>query len=332
MTRVPHEDEIAPLLALDALESDEQADAELRMGTFPDGFATAAASLAESVTEAPPPDLRRAVLARARSRRAPGRPIGAAVPCAPLDAFVRTVADFAELLGTLTDAEWEADAHAEHGTVRDLVAHLAGIERLSIRWLDQDDVPQLLDHVASTRPVIAELANTSARDVARHWHETARQVATAAARGDQRRRVTFHDLRISVAGFLVTRTFELWAHGMDIAMATGRALPALDEQRMSLLSSELMTFVPQALAYRRSSVPGRTVRFVLTGSAGGVYDVPLAPGDGAGEPDAVVVVDTVDLCRVAARRLAPMQLDTRVEGDRELVGRVLADLDALARD
>jgi hypothetical protein len=59
-------------------------------------------------------------------------------------------------------------AHAEHGRVRELVAHLAGVERLVLRWLDPEDtVPDLPDHVAATRPVIAELADTDPHEIAR---------------------------------------------------------------------------------------------------------------------------------------------------------------------
>ena len=47
--------------AVDALESDEQADAELRLGTFPLPMSSAAAALAEVAATAPPADLRASV-------------------------------------------------------------------------------------------------------------------------------------------------------------------------------------------------------------------------------------------------------------------------------
>jgi len=148
-----------------------------------------------------------------------------------------------------------------------------------------------------------------------------------------------------VPGLLVIRTFEIWAHAMDVASATGRPLPRLDPERMALLSGRLMAVVPFALAYRGSTAPGRIGRFVLTGSAGGCFTVPLAPvsdtppefGSGVSfdtvdEPDFTLVADALDLCRLAARRLRPAELASTVEGDRELAELVLADLDAFARD
>ncbi len=92
-------DEIAALLALDALEPDEQADAELRAGTFPPGLAEAAAVLAETTVAEPPAALRSATLARALARRAAGRPVDGVHPCAPAEAFDRTIADLDRLLG-----------------------------------------------------------------------------------------------------------------------------------------------------------------------------------------------------------------------------------------
>jgi hypothetical protein len=331
MTSFDHD--LATLLALDALEPDEQADAELLLGMFPIGLTDASAALAEQVATEPPPDLRDDVLSHALSRRRPGRPVDAATPCEPAEAFNRTVEDLHQLLESLSDIDWDAPAHDEHGTVRELVAHLVGVEKLSVRWLDEtDDVPAMLDHIAATRPVVDQLAETGPREIARQWHSAALAVSAAAATGDPTRQVSFHDLSTSVEGFLVTRTFELWAHAMDISLATGRGLLQLDGERMVMMSSRLMAAVPVALAYRRSTVADRTIRFVLTGAAGGCYTAALRPGDAPGRPDATVVADAVDVCRVAARRLPPDQLEVVIDGDRQLADLVLAGLDAFARD
>ena len=327
------DDELAALLALDALGPDEQADVELRLGTFHTPLSEASAALAELAATAPPADLRADTIGRALARRPAGRAVDGASPCSATEAFDRTVGDLFGLLSSLTDAEWDVAAHREHGRVRDLIAHLIGVERLSVRWLDPaDDVPVMVDHIASTRDVVDELAERPPHELAALWHDAARAVVPAAALGDPARQVSFHDLTTSIAGFLITRTFELWAHSMDIAAATGRPMPELDPERMAALSGRLMAAVPLALAYRGSTVPGRTARFVLTGPSGGCYDVPLNPGSHVGEPDVVVVADTIDLCRVAAHRLRPRDLAATIEGDPQLAGLVLAGLSAFARD
>jgi len=326
------DDELAALLALDALLPGEQADAELRIGVLAPDLADVAGLLAENTVTTPPPGLRAATLARAMSRRPPGRPIDAAQPCEPAVAFGRTVEDLNNLLGTLTDAEWNAPAHAEHGRVRDLVAHLVGVERLVLRWLDpQDTVPDLPDHVAATRAVIAELADTDPRDVAQQWYEAARAVAAATAT-DRGREVVFHDSTVSIDQLLLTRTGELWAHAIDICQAAGRPLPQLDPERMATLCGALMAAVPLAMASRGTPAPGRAARFVLTGPAGGIYTVPLAPLAQAAEPAVTIVTDATGLCQVAVRRLRPEQLEAAIDGDRELGDLVLAGIGSLARD
>jgi uncharacterized protein (TIGR03083 family) len=302
------------------------------MGTFAPGLAEAGRALAEQAAAPPPRDLRALTMDQALRRRTAGLPAEGVTPCEPAAAFDRTVADMYALLASLSDAEWNAAAHPEHGRVRDLVAHLIGVERLSVRWLQGEVMPELPDHVAATRGVVDELARAEPHEVARQWHEAARAVAAAAAAGDQARDVGFHDLTMGVEGFLVTRTFEIWAHAMDISAATGRPLLRLDPERMTVLSRRLMAVVPLALAYRRKTAPGRTARFVLTGEAGGCYTVALDPNTDPGEPDVTLVADAVDLCRLAARRLRPDELGAVVEGDRQLAGLVLAGLDAFARD
>jgi uncharacterized protein (TIGR03083 family) len=212
------------------------------------------------------------------------------------------------------------------------MAHLVGVERLSVRWLREDDVPPLPDHVASTRPVVDSLADAEPAEVRRQWYAATREVAAAAAQTDPRRVFRFHDMQATVSGFLIIRTFELWAHAMDITVATGRPLLRLDDERMAALSSRLMAALPMALTFRHRTAPGRTMKFVLTGPAGGTYTVALHPGEQPGDPDAVLVADTTQLCLVAAQRLTPDALPAAVDGDRELAATVLAGIDGFARD
>jgi uncharacterized protein (TIGR03083 family) len=251
----------------------------------------------------------------------------------PREAFGRTVEDFAALLAGLSEDEWNRPAHDQHGRVRDLVAHLVGVEALCLGWLDPERPPDAsveLDHVAATRPVIDALAEMEPAVLARRWQTAARAVASAAREGDPKRPVHFHDLVGDVDALLVIRTFELWAHGMDIALATDHPLPMLDDERMALLSSRLMNSVPALVAYRGLALPDTRVRFVLTGPAGGCYDVKF----GAPAPDTrlTVVADAVELCRVAARRLPAERLAVDVDGDRDVAALLLGAVDAFARD
>jgi uncharacterized protein (TIGR03083 family) len=331
------DDQLAALLALDALEAGEQIDAELRLDTWPLEQADATVPLAEAVSAEPPTDLRGDVLAAALARRPAGRPVSSPESLLPADAFGRTIEDFWSLLTSLQDDEWDAVAHEDHGRVRDLVAHLVGVEQLNLRWLDPgDDVPYLPDHVASTRPVVESLAEAPPADVVRAWHESALAMLAAAREHDGARQIPFHDIAVSVDGLMTIRTFELWAHGMDIADATGRPLPMLDDARLLLMSSRLMGALSRALAYNGVTTGDRTARFVLTGPAGGCYDIALDPAGSPPpadyEPDTTIVADVVDLCLVAAARLDHGELARSLEGDPALAELVLANVSAFARD
>jgi hypothetical protein len=330
-------DPLAALLALDALEADERSAAELRLDVWPLEHAAVIVPLAESVSTEPPTDLRGEVLGAALARRPAGRPVRSPQPLLPAEAFRRTMEEFWSLLTSLEDDEWDAVAHEDHGRVRDLVAHLVGVERLNLRWLDPvDDVPYLPDHVEATRPVVAVLSQAPPADVARAWHDAALDMLAAAGEYDGARQIPFHDISVSVDGLLTMRTFELWAHGMDIAHATRLPLPMLDDARLLLMSSRLMGALPQALAYRGVSTGDRTARFVLTGPAGGCYDIaldPTGPPPSPGfEPDTTIVADVVDLCLVAAARLDHNELESAFEGDPTLAELVLANVGAFARD
>src|ERR671930_47451 len=96
-----------------------------------DMFELSTLPLAEALAEPPPADLRADVLAGAVARRPAGRPKTRPAPIASADAFERSVDDFYDLLSSLGPAEGEVDAHEDHGRVRDLVAHLVAVERLS---------------------------------------------------------------------------------------------------------------------------------------------------------------------------------------------------------
>lgn len=282
---------------------------------------------------APPAGLRPDVLARALARRGAGDVIGRPEPSTPAAAFAQTVEDFHSLLATLTDADWAAPS-LPHTSVAALVAHVAGMEQLSLAWLvgPTPDPATVADHLESTRPMVAALAGSSGPMVAARWYELARDVAAAAASVPADQPVLAHDLPTSAEGLLVLRTFELWAHMHDIAAATGQPASDLDAPRMALMSERLMAVLPFAVALRGVTAPGRTARLVLTGPAGGCYNVALDPSEAPGEPDTTIVVDVVDLCRVAARRLDAGALTVTIEGDQALAERVLASADAFARD
>lgn len=273
------------------------------------------------------------VLARALERRPAGRPVDAPQPASPLEAFLAAAVQLDAQLVALEPAEWAAPAHHHHGTVRDLVAHLVGVERLALQWVQAPAGAELVptDHLTA-RSASGDLAGTDGPTLGRIWFGAARRLHTASAVADPSKPILAHDLPTDVEGLLVLRAFELWAHLQDICRATGRPVPDAEDERMALMAARLMEALPVAMALRGPRITSRTARFVLTGRAGGCFDVPLGPVDVARPADVTVVADAVDACRVAARRLAAADLDAHVEGDAALAAALLAALDAFAQD
>jgi uncharacterized protein (TIGR03083 family) len=278
---------------------------------------------------------REAMLQRAIAVRAPGRPVAAPDPSRPLDAFVAAVEQLAATLRTLTPDDWRRPAHHDIGTVRDVIAHLYGVEVVVLGWITapEDAEPVASEHLEVTRWAVDELADTLPGVIVERWYDAAHAVADACRAADPERAILAHDLPTDVDGLLVLRSFELWAHLEDVCRATGRPLPVVDEPRLTLMSQRLMGALPLAVAWRQTTVPMRSVRFVLTGPAGGCYDVDLASaGVGGTDDEVTIVADTADICRVAARRLDPAELDAVVEGDGDGALALLATVDAFARD
>ena len=290
--------------------------------------------LAEAAVTEVPDDLLPNVLAVASARRAPGTPItGADRAVSPADAFDATVRDLTDLLTSLSPQEWAAPTATEYGDVHALVAHLAGMEALAVSWLiDDEAAARPTDHVEATQPTIDALRMASADEVTQRWSQGARRFVELARASDAERPVVANNIPTTADGMIVLRIFELWTHTDDICRAIGRPLTRLDESRLSLMSTRLVDVLPFALALDGGPPATGTVRFVLTGPGGGCYDRSMTPGAPAGVPEARIVADVVDLCRVAARRLDPHDLAVDIEGDRALAERVLACAGAFAQD
>ena len=262
-------------------------------------LADALAAVGSAVGAEPPLDVRASVLSRAFGQA----PSTVVAPCTPVDAYLGAAADIRPLLA---------------GGPTELVQHVVGIEELVLRWARGDEVT-VADHAAVRSD--ADLAT---------WARVVDDVA-ATAELDLSRPVTAYGLSTDVEGLLVLRTFELWTHAQDL---TG-TVPRTDPARLALMSSRLAAVLPAAMAVRNVRQPGRRARLVLTGSAPGCFDFPLDPGepaDAAAPPDVTIVADVVDVCRLAARRLAADDLAAAFEGDAALGRLVLTAADAFAQD
>ncbi|MFI6923495.1 maleylpyruvate isomerase family mycothiol-dependent enzyme [Nonomuraea spiralis] len=252
--------------------------------------ALALVGLPETAAE-PPPTLREAVLSGARRRRAPAA-LGVASVTVP---YAEQVALMDDLLAELSLPQWDAPI-ARHGTVRDLVGHLAandatvaafmglpgaGTAREHRRWRDQ--AGSLLERVSRAGEVLLGV-----------------EVALAGVR----------PARAPLRQAMIQRTFETWTHADDIRAATGRPPAPPRDEHVHLIAEFGLALLPRALKGARRDV---SVTVVLTGPGGGTWTVPLSRA--AGRVAALVSADAVGFCRLLAGRRPPDTFPYAAEGD-----------------
>lgn len=302
-------------LLLVALDS-----AELAGGPVPSGLE---ARLLDAARAARPP--------RGADWLAPGATTSA------FAAFSRTASDLGDLLASLSPEEWDARTALDGGDVRarDLVRHLVGVERYVLGQLGRLDAlaaPRREDHWPVTMSASAELAGEPPELAFRRWWHDVQLLMVACAELGPGHPVSYHHLAGSLRGLLLVRTFELWVHGDDIRQAVGRPLDLLDEERLTLMSGELMNVLPLGMGLSGCARPGRSARVELTGTGGGTFTIPLAPDEPAGPPDVRIRVGTIEFCRFASNRLRRDELALDVEGDASLIEPILVGATAFAAD
>ncbi|MFC4119227.1 maleylpyruvate isomerase family mycothiol-dependent enzyme [Nonomuraea zeae] len=244
----------------------------------------------------PPPSLREAVLSMARRRRSPAA-VGVATVATP---YAEQVALMDDLLAELSEPQWDAPI-ARHGTVKDLLAHLAANDATVAGFMGAKprSVPGL-------RPVAAH----------RHWREQAGSLLERVSAGSE----VLLGVEVALAGArparaplrqaMIQRTFETWTHADDIRAATDRSRAAPRDVHVHMIAEFGLALLPRAMKGPRRDV---SATVVLTGPGGGTWTVPLSP---ASDHVAVLLsADAVDFCRLLANRWPPDAFPYAAEGD-----------------
>ncbi|WP_106401572.1 maleylpyruvate isomerase family mycothiol-dependent enzyme [Actinocorallia populi] len=252
-------------------------------------------------------------------------------------AFEQTVRAVIGLAEGFTDAEWELPTDCPGWTVKDMVSHLVSAEELFLGDpLPAHDLPDL-PHVQNElgrmveigvdvrRPLPGAQVLEQLKAVLERRLAMLREVDPAAEApqpdgkpGDYTRLMMF-------------RAFDCWIHEQDIRRATGRP-GGLDSLAGAATWKVLLPGLPFVVGRRAGAEPGESVAFEITGareySVGVVVD-----GNGRGvlgdvpaEPTTRITLDWEDYVKLAAGRCAPGEAKAVVEGDRELAGRILANM------
>ena len=286
-----------------------------------------------------PSRLRGQVMAAATSRMRPSVHPGWAdadgSEISPYAAFIKTASELATMLDTLTAEEWSAPTAVEGASVRELVAHLVGVERYVLGQLGRGpsfSAPRREDHYPMSQEAAADLVGAAGDEVARAWWSEVTRLIAVCGEYEPQHELAYHHLGGSVRGMLVVRTFELWTHDDDIRRAINRPPNLLDGQRLALMSSDLMGVLNLGMALSGTTQPGRSASFNLMGPGGGSYDIALAPGETPGLADITITTSALDLCRLASNRLSADLIDLAVDGDRSLLEPILVGATAFAAD
>ncbi len=322
----PHDvDALLGAWALDALDPEEAAEVDAIAAADPElrreasELRAAVTALGDALAASPSPELRDQMLARASSVLRPGQPASD-----PVTAFASQVDALFELLGELEGDDWVRPARPYDWTVHGLVAHLLVIETYMAGQLDLaapiEGEPR--GHLAMGAGRIAAELTRGGPETAASWHAAATATIDALRSGrgpSPDAAVDFHGWPFTADTLLIARAFEVWTHADDVRRAIGRPVVTPAAADLRVMSSFSVTSLPLLWPLVVPDDDFGGARVVLTGDGGGTFDI--------GDPntrDALVVADVVDYCRLAARRIAPAELDAEIEGDRETGERLLA--------
>jgi uncharacterized protein (TIGR03083 family) len=311
--------------ALDAVEPNEVDEIEALLARDPDAAAEAdrlrgvagLLALAEGIR--PPPSLRDDMLASARARRA-ARPDGP-----QLARYGRETERALAVIGTLTPDD-EPLVTVNGLSAQELVVHVAAVESLIVEALGgvsgHDDAPTEID--GRTAALLSKFARRPLGDAVDEWQRLIGLVRLHA--GDPSRSVSWRGGELSAGDLLIARSFEVWTHGDDLRRARGEQLEPPDPEGLTLMSDLSVRWLPLGLELVGRARPGETVRLELTGPGGGNWTVPLGLDmpPALPEPVAVVRVDVVDWCLLAAERLPTGDVGVEVTGEESVAADLLA--------
>jgi uncharacterized protein (TIGR03083 family) len=210
------------------------------------------------------------------------------------------------LLTDLGEGDWHRPALRDL-SVQELVGHLIAVEEAFL-----DGLYGLAEPLGGAMHVSSTQASAKAQSrrppVATHadWRDRTARALGACTERDAALEANYYGIVLPLDQLLVVRGFEIWAHHEDIRRACGRPLQAPDDAVLARMAHLAAALLPVGLARAGSARQEATVRLVLTGAAGGTWDIPwggpAAEGTGRPAPGTVVVVDGANFCRVVANR------------------------------
>jgi uncharacterized protein (TIGR03084 family) len=225
-------------------------------------------------------------------------------------------AELATLLDRLDDEDWARPTRCEGWNVADVVLHLAQTDELaraSVEGRAPDGLDLLAGRTDRASTVDAGAAASVAQErgmsnaaILERWRTGAEAVRDALVLGDPHRRVVWVAGELSTQTLATTRLAECWIHTGDVADALGVVQEPTD--RIEHIARLAWRTLPYAFARDGRELAG-PVTFDLRAPSGNRWH--FAPD---GDATTVIVGAGLDLCLVAARRVAPGATSLRGTG------------------
>jgi len=238
-----------------------------------------------------------------------------------VECLLESIDSVSDLLGQLDDSEWRVPSLCPAWPVRQVVAHLDGIEEALSGWRPSGDTPAPFEIVGQVFDEVNDWPPDRLLDRFRSVF-TGRCSELSASDTSLFDEVSWTPVGVQTYGrFMAIRNFDFWVHEQDIRVPLGgpghtggpAAELALDEVRRSF----------GYIVGKRAGIPdGSSVLVELTGSIeahlAAVVDGRARVVDDLDHPDAVVRTDFLTFMLLACGRTDP---DTRLAaGDVELRG------------
>jgi uncharacterized protein (TIGR03084 family) len=210
---------------------------------------------------------------------------------------------FADSLAAIGDGDWARPSSADGWSIRDQVAHLADTEEVAADTLTagprafEKAVPEFSTAEDFTASGCRRGEGLSPAELTAWWTGASTRTRLLLAERLPDERVAW-GFGMSARTFATARLMEHWAHGLDIADASG--FPVRETARLRHVAALGLSTLRYAFARARVPWPGgRTLRLELTGADGVKYEF------GPGEATDVLRGSLLQWCRTATRRRAP---------------------------
>ena len=250
-----------------------------------------------------------------------------------VDCLFESMDSVLALLGELDETDWQVQSLCPAWNVRDVVAHLDGIEEALRGWRPAGEAPAPFEMVGK---VFDEVEDWSPDRLLSRFRAVLadRQTELLAADPTLFDQVSWTPVGVQTYGrFMAIRNFDFWVHEQDIRVPLGRpghtsgpaAELALDEVRRSF----------GYIVGKRAAIPdGSSVLVELSGPIEGqlaaVVDGRARVVDDLDHPDAILRTDFLTFMLLACGRIDPETPlaggDIELRGNKELAGQLAHNL------